>query len=244
MRIFYDFHIHSCLSPCGSEDMTPYNLVNMAALNQLDVIALTDHNTCLNCPAAMEAGRQAGIAVIPGMELTTSEEAHVVCLFPGLEQALAFGEYVYARLPDIENRPDIFGRQDIMDAGDRVVGSLQKLLINATDISIAQVVSLTAGYQGFCFPAHIDKSAYSILSNLGDFPPEYGFRAAEISAAGDIEALCRQYPLLSGLPLLLSSDAHYLEQMTAPAAWIEATASSPAAVLRALADGCKWGRGD
>ena len=243
MRIHYDFHIHSCLSPCGSEDMTPYNLVNMAALQELDAIALTDHNTCLNCPAALAAAEEAGLTVLPGMELTTSEEAHVVCLFPTLEAALDFGNLVYSRLPAIENRPDIFGEQSIMDAGDRITGTVPKLLINATDISLSDVVALTAGFGGFCYPAHIDKNAYSILASLGDFPPDLGFRAAEISAAGHVEELTARHPILRDMPLMLSSDAHYLEQLQPPKAWIEAEANTPAAILSALSAGCPWSRG-
>ncbi|HAS37802.1 MAG TPA: phosphoesterase, partial [Ruminococcaceae bacterium] len=84
MKLYYDFHLHSCLSPCGDNDMTPYNLVNMAKILGLDAIALTDHNTAQNCRAAMEVGKSIGVTVIPGMELCTSEEVHVVCLFDGL----------------------------------------------------------------------------------------------------------------------------------------------------------------
>ena len=242
MRLYYDFHLHSCLSPCGSEDMTPYNLVQMAALQGMDIIALTDHNTCLNCPAAMEVGREAGISVVPGMELSTSEEAHVVCLFPALENALAFDKLVYSRLPAIENRPDIFGEQWIMAAADRVPGSLDKLLINATDISLAEIVELLRAYDGFCFPAHIDKNAYSILASLGDFPPEFGFQAAEISINGNPEELAARYPILGHMPLLCSSDAHYLEHIRPAGPWIEASADSPEAVLDALRKGCPWSR--
>ena len=115
MRVYYDLHIHSCLSPCGDNDMTPNNIVNMSLLNGMDMIALTDHNSCKNCRAAVRAGEEAGVTVVPGMELTTSEEAHVVCLFPTVEQAEAFGDYVESRSPEIRNRPEIFGDQLIMD---------------------------------------------------------------------------------------------------------------------------------
>lgn len=243
MRLHYDFHIHSCLSPCGSEDMTPYNLVNMAAIQGLEAIALTDHNSCRNCPAALAAGREAGITVLPGMELTTSEEAHVVCLFPTLDAALAFDKLVYDRLPSIENRPDIFGEQWVMDEQDEMVETIPKLLINATDISLTEVVALTGRYGGFCYPAHIDKNAYSILASLGDFPPECGFSAAEISAAGQVEALVSQYPTLRDIALIRSSDAHYLEQIQPPAAWLEVTENTPAAILSCLSAGCAWSRG-
>ena len=113
-----DLHIHSCLSPCGDEEMTPYNLVNMAKVMGLDILALTDHNSSLNCPAAARAAEEAGIAFVPGMELTTSEEVHVVCLFPYVDSALAFSDYVAERLPKIKNRLDIFGEQLIMDDRD------------------------------------------------------------------------------------------------------------------------------
>ena len=95
----YDLHIHSCLSPCGDNEMTVNNIVNMAMLKELDVIALTDHNSSRNCPAFMEAARRAGIRAIPGMEINTSEEIHAVCLFPMLEQAMEFDSYVFSTLP-------------------------------------------------------------------------------------------------------------------------------------------------
>ena len=113
--LFYDLHIHSCLSPCGDGDMTPANIAGMAAVKGLDVIALTDHNSCRNCPAAMRHAEALGITLIPGMELTTSEEVHVVCLFPSLEAAMDFDSYVYAHLLPVKNRPDIFGEQLILD---------------------------------------------------------------------------------------------------------------------------------
>ncbi|MBR2877233.1 MAG: PHP domain-containing protein, partial [Clostridia bacterium] len=99
MTLFYDFHIHSGLSPCGDNEMTPNNIVNMAKLYDLDAIALTDHNSTLNCKAVMEAGEEIGLIVIPGMELCTSEEVHIVCLFPDLKSAVKFGDYVRSTLP-------------------------------------------------------------------------------------------------------------------------------------------------
>lgn len=95
--LYYDLHLHSCLSPCGDDDMTPANIVGMAAVKGLDVIALTDHNSCKNCPAAIHHGQQYGVIVIPGMELCTIEEVHIICLFPELDAALAFDQYVYSR---------------------------------------------------------------------------------------------------------------------------------------------------
>lgn len=98
INLFYDLHIHSCLSPCGSDDMTPYNIAGMAALKGLDVIAVTDHNSCKNCPAVLAAAKEYGILAVPGMEINTSEEVHAVCLFKSLEKAMEFDAYVYGRL--------------------------------------------------------------------------------------------------------------------------------------------------
>ena len=115
MRLYYDFHIHSGLSPCGDNEMTPNNIVNIAKLYDLDVIALTDHNSALNCEAVMEAGKEIGLLVIPGMELCTSEEVHIVCLFPDLKSAVKFSDYIHSTLPPIRNKPTVFGEQLVFD---------------------------------------------------------------------------------------------------------------------------------
>lgn len=209
----YDLHNHSCLSPCGDNDMTPYNLVNMAKLLDLDVIALTDHNTCLNCPAAVKAGEEIGITVVPGMELCTAEEIHVVCLFPDVEKALAFSDYVRQNLPPIKNRPEIFGEQRIMDERDNVIGTEELLLITACNIGIYQVPELVKQYGGVAFPAHIDRDSYSVISNLGGIDLSMGFGCAEITAEADVEEYFAKYPDLKKMKLVTDSDAHYLENM-------------------------------
>lgn len=177
--LYYDFHIHSCLSPCGDEDMTPNNIVNMALLKGLDWIALTDHCTCKNCEATAEIARAQGLAFLPGMELTTAEEIHVVCLFGSLRDALAFDYYVELRLPPIKNKPHIFGEQRICNSKDEVIGTVEKLLINATSIGISEVQGLMKQFHGIVFPAHIEKPSNSILAMLGFIPDEYGFSVVE-----------------------------------------------------------------
>ena len=213
MSLFYDFHIHSCLSPCAEEDMTPYNLVNLSALMGMQAIALTDHNSCQNCGAAMRAGEEAGITVIPGMELCTSEEVHVVCLFEELKAAEEFSDYVLSTVPPVKNRPEIFGTQLIMDETDKVLGSQDILLTTASGISISNVEKLVDGYGGVCYPAHIDRSSYSVISNLGMITKEMGFEVAEVSPNGDVDALIKQHPILSEMKILTSSDAHRLESL-------------------------------
>jgi PHP family Zn ribbon phosphoesterase len=207
---YYDLHIHSCLSPCADDDMTPGNIVGMAKVKGLDVIALTDHNTCKNCGAAMAAGEKLGVLVLPGMELCTAEDIHVVCLFEELAGAEGFAEEVYRWLPDIPNRPDIFGEQQIMDECDQLIGTEPRLLLNAAAIGVDEAVATAARFGGAAFPAHIDRSANGIMGILGGIPPEAGFTSAELSAGCDEAAFFRDNPQLRGYQILKNSDAHYL----------------------------------
>lgn len=237
-------HLHSCLSPCGDNDMTPYNLVNMAALNELDIIALTDHNSCKNCPAAVKVAEQVGITLICGMELCTDEEIHVVCLFPTLEAAMEFDKLIEPLIPNVPANADAFGDQLIMDDQDNIIGRYDKLLVTAANISIENVQKTVKQLGGVAFPAHIDKSSYSILSSLGTIPQECEFKAVEISARGDVAALKSQLPQLEAMPLLLSSDAHYLEDINPQRAWLMLEKPTAGEVIKALSDGCvEFGRG-
>lgn len=208
--VYYDLHMHSCLSPCGDSEMTVNNIVHMAMVQELSLIALTDHNSCKNCPAFLKVAAECGMAALPGMELNTAEEIHVVCLFPGLENALEFDRYVARHLLRVKNNPKIFGEQLILDEGDQIVGEEEYLLINATDISVAEVLPLVRQYGGLAYPAHIDKSSYSILSSIGALPPEYGFTAVEVAHPERFAGRPESAALPSGLRWVTSSDAHYL----------------------------------
>ena len=234
MRLRYDLHLHSCLSPCGSDDMTPNNLVNMAALLGYDLIAVTDHNACGNAAAVLQAAGRAGLLAAPGMELCTEEEAHVVCLFPALEAALEFESLVRRRSMPLKNRPEIFGRQLLMDGDDRLLGEEERMLISAAQIGAEEAACEARRLGGAAFPAHVDKNSYSILASLGDIPPEPGFRAAEISPAGDAEALLARCPALGGMLLLTNLDAHYLENMRDPGPWLDLPEKSLACLISAL----------
>lgn len=209
-RYFYDLHIHSCLSPCADDDMTPNNIAGMAALKGLGLLALTDHNTCRNCPAFFEACRRQGIVPIAGMELSTAEDVHLVCLFEELEAAMAFDREVYSHLLPIENRPDIFGNQLLMNGEDEEIGRESRLLISATDLWMGDAIALAKSYGAHVRPAHIDRSANGMISILGDVPAEYGFRVVEYRDAQKRTELEEQYPALAGTDALFCSDAHHL----------------------------------
>lgn len=193
--------------------MTPYNLVNMAKILGMDTIALTDHNTAQNCRAAIKVGEEIGLTVIPGMELCTSEEVHVVCLFDDVVNAEAFTDFVLSTVPPVKNRADIFGEQLIMDEGDGIIGTQDLLLTTASGISIEKAVQIVGEYGGICYPAHIDRSSYSVISNLGMITPEMGFKAVEMTAQADQNKFKDRYPIIKDIPVIVSSDAHYLENM-------------------------------
>ncbi len=211
-RYSYDLHMHSCLSPCADDDMTPANLAGMAALCGLQLIALTDHNTCGNCGPFLQACRQYGIVGVPGMELTTAEEIHLVCLFPTLEKAQAFEEKVReARLP-IKNRPQVFGNQIYMDAEDNALGEEPNLLIPATRLSLEEGTALALSFGGAAYPAHIDRPSNGIIGILGDLPESPFFPTLELNDRENFDAYREQYGL-QDRRFLCSSDAHHLWQL-------------------------------
>ncbi len=213
MNVFYDLHLHSCLSPCGEPDMTPRNIVNMCVLAGLQIIALTDHNTAENCPAFLAAAKEAGILALPGMELTTREEIHVVCLFDSLEAALTFGGYVKKRLSKVKNRPEIFGGQAVVDENDNILREEDVLLLCAADIGIHEVRALVEGVGGAAFPAHVDRSSFSLLANLGAYDPALDFGTAEVSRRSSAQEVLLRHPEMDGLRFITNSDAHRLEDI-------------------------------
>lgn len=211
--------------------MTPYNLVNMAKLLGYDIIALTDHNTALNCPAAVEVGESVGITVVPGMELCTAEEIHTVCLFPEVKCALDFSDYVHSHMPAIKNKTEIFGDQLVTDATDNVIATQERLLTVASDIAVENVSQVVAEFGGIVYPAHIDRNSYSVISVLGTLYPELNFKAAELTPKADDREYEESYPILKEMKIIHSSDAHYLENMLEPKFSVELKDCSPKAVI-------------
>ncbi len=209
-KYYYDLHIHSCLSPCGDNDMTPNNIVSMGILNGLNIMALTDHNSSKNCPAFVKAAKKQGIIPICGMELTTAEDIHVVCLFPTLERAMLFDEFADSKRIKIVNKPNIFGEQLILDENDEVIGTEEHLLLNATGITIEQAPEIVKDFGGICYPAHIDREANGIIAALGVFPENSGFQLAEFADSGNIEEYSVRYNEVADKRIIVSSDAHYL----------------------------------
>ena len=215
--IRYDFHLHSALSPCGDMDMTPNNIVGMAKIKGLTAIALSDHNTTGNVRAAMEVGKEYELTVIPGMEVETEEEVHILTLYPSVEAAEYASEEVYKKLPMIRNRPEIFGEQCLMDAEDNITGHEEKLLLTATTLSMNSLYDLVKTAGGLFIPAHIDRHSYSVLTNLGCIPKDRDIRYVELSKrVEDVAGYLESRPELSDYVIFRDSDAHYLEDISEP----------------------------
>ncbi len=231
MKIYADLHMHSCLSPCGDNDMTPYNLVNMAKLLGFDMIALTDHNSCRNCKSAVAVGKEIGLTVVPGMELCTAEEIHCVCLLPDLDAADAFSRHIHGTMPPVENQPEIFGEQRVMDTGDGIVDTEPLLLTTASSVSIDDLVPLVRLFGGACFPAHLDRASYSILSVLGFLYPELQFTTAEFTHKAFLPQYLEKHPLLRDMRIVRNSDAHYLENMVEPTEPLELRENSAQGII-------------
>lgn len=217
----YDFHIHSALSPCADNDMTPCNIVNMCRLMEIHAIAVSDHNSIGNTEAVTAAADRVGITVIPAMEVETAEEIHILTLFPNLTAAKQVAGVVYDALPDIDNREDIFGQQVYLDDEDRVLGYEKKLLISPTRLSVNKLFDLVLSAGGVAVPAHVDRHSYSILTNLGFIPPELSVGCIEVSrTTEDLDAYLTARPELAGYAVLRNSDAHRLESLVLPPAVI------------------------
>ena len=209
-KYYYDFHIHSCLSPCAENDMTPNNIAGVGVLTGLNVMALTDHNSCKNCPGFFTAARRNGIIPIAGMELTTAEDIHVVCLFETLGGAMDFDALVDAHRMKLPNNVSVFGEQLILDGDDEVIGTEPWYLHPASAYSIEEVPALVQSFGGVCYPAHVDREANGVIATLGDFPDIKGFACAEFYNKEKKDAYFERYPLLKEKRILVSSDAHNL----------------------------------
>lgn len=232
MKLYYDFHIHSALSPCGDNDMTPNNLINMSIIKGLDAVALTDHNACENVRAAAAVAGDK-IIFIPGMEVETSEEVHIVTLFPTADAAEEMQRILVDSSPFIPNRPEIFGNQYIMDENDEICGEIDRMLVTASGLDIYTVVAAAKDLDGIAYPAHIDRESYSVLSNLGFIPPDLDISAVEITEKSRT-ALEGEYS--NRYNIITSSDAHYLWDISERNHYLEVSDASVRGILNAISN--------
>lgn len=228
MKCYYDFHIHSCLSPCADMDMTPHSIAGMSYINGLDAIAVADHNSARNIRAVTQAARQYGICTVPAIEAESAENIHLLCLFPTIEAAEEMGELLEFHLPLIKNRADIFGEQWIMNERDEKTGEIDKLLINATDLTIERIKEETQKRGGVCIAAHIDREKNGIAAILGCVPDYLNFSTLELSHnAADCES-DKRYKYIT------DSDAHILTDISERTNFLELEEITVEEILKKL----------
>ncbi len=206
-----DLHIHTCLSPCASLDLSPREIVKRARKECLDIIAITDHNTVKNVHVTMQLGEQTGLKVIPGLEVQSREEIHLLTLFADWPAAAAWAEVVYQHLPDVRNNPEYFGDQPVLDKAGNIREFEERLLLNSIDLSLNDIKERVEGYGGLMIPSHFDKDSFSLISQLGLIPEDIQLEALEMSR----RSRNRQPASIQDVSLarIISSDAHGLEDI-------------------------------
>ncbi|TDX49026.1 PHP domain-containing protein [Orenia marismortui] len=208
-----DLHIHTVLSPCGDLLMTPQNIINKALEIGLDMIAITDHNSAEIIEVALDLAKDTPLTILPGMEVETVEEVHLLCLFDKLEQVLSLQNLVYSSLPNLKNNEELFGPQLLTNQNDEYITKVDKLLLTATELSISQVVKEVRALGGIVIPSHIDKPNYSIIANLGFVPPDLDIAGLEIFSSQSEGEIIDNFFSIDNYPLISNSDAHYLEDI-------------------------------
>jgi PHP family Zn ribbon phosphoesterase len=209
-----DLHIHTCLSPCGDWEMSPRNIIQKSLDVSLDLIAICDHNSSENAGAVMREGRRGGIRVLPGLEICSKEEVHILAIFDELEQALAMQEWVYAGLSGL-NQPEVFGYQIVANEDSEVLAENPRLLIGATRLGLGDIVRQTHALNGLSVSAHVDRPANGIINQLGFIPPDLAIDGVEVSRRIALAKARQVLPDIGNRPCISSSDAHFLKDIGA-----------------------------
>ncbi len=208
-----ELHVHTVLSPCAEVEMIPPLIVEQALARGINLLAITDHNACTNVAAVQQAAAGSGVAVLPGMEAQTREEVHVLCLFDELAQALAWEAEFRAAMPPLKNDAEHFGEQFVVDATGDFIRRETQLLLTSARLSLDETCARVHQLGGLVIPAHVDRPAFGLLTNLGVVPSDLPLAALEVSRhlhpfdAGKINPQLTEYPLLQG------GDAHRLDEM-------------------------------
>lgn len=208
-----DLHVHTVLSGCAEVEMIPPLIIRQAKRLGVSVIAITDHNACHNVEAVIQASLGAGVHVLPGMELQSREEVHLLCLFDTLAQCRDWQEEVDRRLPPLANREDAFGAQYVVDATGEWVRTEERLLATSVEMSVEEVSKKVRALGGMVIPAHVDRPSFSLLSNLGFVPESLEVPAVEVTPRFDPRAGLEKFPQLKTLCLIVDGDAHRLEEI-------------------------------
>jgi 3',5'-nucleoside bisphosphate phosphatase len=209
VKCYYDCHIHSALSPCGDEWMSPQNIVNMAVLKALDIIAITDHHSAKNCEVIKTIGEEKGLQVICGMEVESIEGIHFICLFETVSAILQFQKIIDKHLPNLSNPKNILGEQLIFNADDEKIGEETQLLLTSSNLKMNELINLVHQNNGLIFAAHVNKQKNSLFSVLGFMPKNSQLDGIEVSNHVQVLAFKEKYQL-NDYSIIQNSDAHYL----------------------------------
>ena len=208
-----DLHIHTVLSPCGDLEMSPSAIVERALARGLDMIAITDHNTTRQVKVTQKIGREHGLFVLGGVEVTSQEETHCLCYFETDSQLDQFQDFLDAHLPPIPNDEDRFGYQLIVDENDEIVGEEQYHLLNAIDVDIDGIYEEVHRIGGLFVPAHINKGTTSLISQLGFIPPDLKADGLEINRRTTREEILKKFASLKRFNFITDSDAHFIDNI-------------------------------
>lgn len=208
-----DLHIHTVLSPCGSLDMDPETIVDKAREKGLAIIGITDHNHTGHCRLIKEIAKEKGIFVLCGAEVTTKEETHCLAFFETFEILEDFQELLDKSLVKVNNKPELFGHQVIVDRSHQILEEVEPLLINATTLSVDALASETHKRNGLFIPAHVNRSAYSLTSQLGFIAPDIEADALELSKHLETNKFRKENPQLKNFSVIRNSDAHFPEDI-------------------------------
>lgn len=204
-----DLHVHTCLSPCADLDMYPGALVRRFLEEKLDIVAICDHNASENVPYILRLAEGKPLTILPGMEITSQEEVHVLALFDRLEPLQNLQKVVYDHLMGL-NSEDVFGYQPIVNEHDEVEGFNEHLLIGATSLSIQQVIDHIHRLGGAAIASHVDRQSFSVIGQLGFIGPDMPFDALEVSHVANICEARYRFPELESWSMVTSSDAHFV----------------------------------
>jgi hypothetical protein len=207
-----ELHVHTVLSPCAEVEMIPPFIIETAVEAGINLIAFTDHNASANVEAVQRAAVSSSVTVLPGMELQTREEVHVLCLFDTLEQLSALQAIVDQAMPDLENDSEYFGEQFIVDETGDFLRRETRLLLTSADLSIDDAFKCVQEIGGLAIPAHVDRKAFGIIANLGFIPEDIPFEALEISRHVKVQEAPVKFPQLRGYPVIRSGDVHRLDE--------------------------------
>lgn len=207
-----ELHSHTVLSPCAEVEMIPPLIVQTAIERGINLLAVTDHNASANVQAVQQAAQGAGLMVLPGMELQTREEVHLLCLFDTLDQLAGWQASVDKHLPPLENNIDHFGEQFVVDETGEFIRREPRLLLTSADISLEEAVSGVNAIGGMAIPAHVDRRANGLLEILGFVPEDAAVSALEISRHLTVDMAPLRYPQIRGYPLIRDGDAHRLNE--------------------------------